>query len=101
LRSAGTRAVLRYEGFTTDVRRRWVVVLRNASVLLLILGLLSIWAEELQTLAVSLIAFAVALVIATKELILCASGAVVRAAGDAYGVGERVEINGLRGEVVD
>ena len=101
LRSMGTRAVLRYEGLSIDVRRRWVVVLRNASVLLLLFGLLSIWAEELRTLAVSLIAFAVALVIATKELILCASGAIVRTAGDAYGVGERVEIAGMRGEVVD
>jgi small-conductance mechanosensitive channel len=101
LRSMFTRAVLRYEGLSADVRRRWVVVLRNVSVFLLLFGLLSIWAEELQTLAVSLIAFAVALVIATKELILCASGAIVRAAGDAYGIGERVEIGGMRGEVVD
>jgi small-conductance mechanosensitive channel len=101
LRSAGTRAVLRFDGLSIDVRRRWVVVLRNASVFLLLFGLLSIWAEELRTLAVSLIAFAVALVIATKELILCASGAIVRAAGDAYGIGERVEIAGMRGEVVD
>jgi hypothetical protein len=65
---------------------------RNLSIAIVLFGLLSIWAEELRTLAVSLIAFAVAAVIATKELILCASGPLVRAAGDADGIGDRIEI---------
>jgi small-conductance mechanosensitive channel len=101
LRVMGVRAVLSYGTVSADVRRRWVAALRNLAIVILLFGLLSIWAEELRTLAVTLLAFAVAAVIATKELILCASGAFVRAAGDAYGIGDRIEIAGLRGEVVD
>ncbi len=101
LRAMAARALLRYEKASSEVRRRWVAVARNLSIAIVLFGLLSIWAEELRTLAVSLIAFAVAAVIATKELILCASGALVRAAGDAYDIGDRIEIAGVRGEVVD
>jgi small-conductance mechanosensitive channel len=101
LRTMAARALLRYEKVSSEVRRRWVAAARNLSIAIVVFGLLSIWAEELRTLAVSLIAFAVAAVIATKELILCASGALVRAAGDAYGIGDRIEIAGARGEVVD
>ena len=60
-----------------------------------------IWAEPLHTLAVSFIALAVAVVIATKELILCVSGSVVRATSKSYAVGDRIEIAGKRGDVVD
>ena len=65
------------------------------------LGLIMIWANPLRTLAVSFIALAVAVVIATKELILCVSGAVVRAVSKSYAVGDRIEIAGKRGDVVD
>jgi small-conductance mechanosensitive channel len=95
------RAVLRLDSQEPDVRRRWVVNIRNASLVAMLLGLIMIWAQPLQTLAVSFIALAVAGVIATKELILCVSGAVVRATSKAYAVGDRIEIAGKRGDVVD
>lgn len=65
LRAMAARALLRYEKASSEVRRRWVAVVRNLSIAIVLFGLLSIWAEELRTLAVSLIAFAVAAVIAT------------------------------------
>ena len=95
------RVVLRLDSQQPDVRRRWVVNIRNASLVGLLLGLTGIWAVELQTLAVSFIALAVAGVIATKELILCVSGSVVRAVSKSYAVGDRIEIAGKRGDVVD
>ncbi len=58
------------------------------------IGLIMIWATPLRTLAVSFIALAVAVVIATKELILCVSGSVVRATSKSYAVGDRIEIAG-------
>ncbi len=84
-----------------EVRRRWMVNLRNGMLLFITGGLILIWARELQTLVLSIFAIAAALVIATKELILCISGNVLRATSDSYTVGDRIEINGLRGDVID
>ncbi len=42
-----------------------------------------------------------ALVVATKELILCLSGSAFRTFTRAYSVGDHVEIGGIRGEVLD
>jgi small-conductance mechanosensitive channel len=95
------RTVLRLDSPQLDVRRRWVVNIRNAALVGTLLGLIAIWAQPLHTLAVSFIALAVACVIATKELIVCVSGAVVRAVSKTYAVGDRIEIAGKRGDVVD
>ena len=95
------RAVLRLDSQQPEVRRRWVVNIRNASLVAMLVGLMMIWAEPLHTLAVSFIALTVALVIATKELIVCVSGAAVRAVSKSYAVGDRIEIAGKRGDVVD
>lgn len=84
-----------------DLRRRSLVNLRNALLFVFLVGLVFIWAHELRTFTVSLVALAVAIVIATKELILCFSGAVLRAGSNAYAVGDCVDIEGVRGEVVD
>ncbi|MDP2285435.1 MAG: hypothetical protein Q8L06_14955, partial [Pseudohongiella sp.] len=56
---------------STELRRKWMVQSRNGLLLLLMLGLVLIWGEELRTLALSIVAIAVAFVVATKELILC------------------------------
>ena len=95
------RAVLRLDSQQPEVRRRWVVNIRNAALVALMIGLIMIWATPLRTLAVSFIALAVAVVIATKELILCVSGSVVRATSKSYAVGDRIEIATKRGDVVD
>jgi hypothetical protein len=64
-------------------------------------GIGMIWAEELQTIAVSMLAFAAALILATKELILCVSGFVVRHASNSYSLGDHIEVGNIRGRVVD
>jgi small-conductance mechanosensitive channel len=70
-------------------------------VFVLLVGLLVIWAHELQAFAVSLVAVAAALVLATKELLLCWSGAALRVGGKVYSVGDRIQIAGYRGIVLD
>lgn len=95
------RVTSRFDNHSPELRRRWIVNIRNASIVVLVLGLVLIWAQELRTLAVSFIALAVALVIATKELILCVMGALVRAGTKSYSVGDRIEINRMRGDVID
>jgi small-conductance mechanosensitive channel len=101
LRMALVRAVLGLDKQHLEVRRRWIVNIRNVSIAVVLLGLVLIWQQQLWTIAVSFIALAVAVVIATKELILCISGAVVRASTQSYSVGDRIEIGGKRGDVVD
>jgi hypothetical protein len=95
------RAVLRNDSLSIEVRRRWVLSIRNAMALIFMTGLAFIWFHELSTFAVSLVAIAVAIVLATKELILCLSGAVLRAGTNAYTLGDRIEIQGVRGNVLD
>lgn len=101
VRTLLVRMVVKAEHQFPEARRRWIVNIRNASIFILFVTLLGIWNEQLRTLAVSFIALAVALVIATKELILCLSGSIIRAASKSYSIGDRIEIGGKRGDVVD
>ncbi|NDV01940.1 mechanosensitive ion channel family protein [Pseudoroseicyclus tamaricis] len=82
-------------------QRRLLTSTRNAFLLLLLIGLVMIWAPQLRTFALSLTAVAVAIVVATKELILCLSGAVLRATTGAFAVGDWIEVGDNRGEVTD
>lgn len=95
------RFVRRRTRAAPHVQRRWTANLKNAAWFLLLAGLVLIWAPQLQSLALSLTAVAVAIVVATKELILCFSGSFMRTSSRAFSVGDWVEIGGVRGEVVD
>ncbi len=95
------RSIAKNQALTMEAKRRWVVSVRNTMVFVFLLGLVVIWAHELQAFAVSLVALAAALVLATKELILCWSGAALRVGGKVYAVGDRIQIAGYRGVVLD
>ncbi|MFO7260597.1 MAG: mechanosensitive ion channel [bacterium] len=84
-----------------DLRRRWLVRTRNGLVLLLLLGLVMVWGEELRTIALSIVAIAVAFVVATKELILCLMGTIVKTVTRPFNIGDRIQIKDLRGDVID
>ena len=84
-----------------DLRRRWQVQIRNLTLLIFLLGLIIIWAEELQTIALSAVAVAAALVIATKELIMCISGTLLEGSAKSFRVGDRIEVGNHRGDVYD
>jgi hypothetical protein len=83
------------------LQRRWTASVRNLLLLLGVIGLVLIWAPQLRTFALSLTAVAVAIVVATKELILCLSGSFLRASTRAFNVGDWIEVAGVRGEVID
>ncbi|AXK40277.1 mechanosensitive ion channel domain-containing protein [Crenobacter cavernae] len=95
------RAIAANPGVPIDARRRWSMNARNALVLIGILGVAGIWAKEIETFAVSVVAFAAALVLATKELIMCLGGAFLRTMSNAFSIGDHIEIGGHRGRVVD
>jgi len=101
LRTLIVRAIAKNPTLSMEAKRRWVVSVRNTMVFVLLVGLVVIWAHELQAFGLSLVALAAALVLATKELILCWSGAALRIGGKVYSVGDRIQIAGHRGVVLD
>lgn len=84
-----------------EVRRRWFVHLRNFLVFIAVFGLILIWAPQLETFAVSLVAIALAVVLATKEVITCFGGSFLRFGTNAFTLGDLIEVAGVRGIVVD
>jgi len=64
-------------------------------------GIVVIWAPELRTFALSLAAVAAAIAIATKELLMCFAGAIIRASGEVAEPGEVIRVGEHRGEVLE
>lgn len=84
-----------------DLRQR----LRNgltflAAALVLALNLV-LWFEQVAQTVLALAALAAATVIAAKELILCVTGGAYRAIVSPYKIGDRIEVGGVQGDVVD
>lgn len=84
-----------------EEKRRWMVTSRNLAVVLGIVGLFGVWAVQIQAFALSMVALAAATVVATKELIMCLSGSLLRFSTQQYMVGDFIKIGSLRGRVVD
>ncbi len=101
LRLVLTRVILDNERLATESRRRWLIYTRNVLILTFFFGLVLIWAPELHTFTVTLVAIAAAIAIATKELIMCLGGSFLRISTNAFRIGDRIEIVGVRGNVVD
>ncbi|MEJ7137905.1 mechanosensitive ion channel domain-containing protein [Amphibiibacter pelophylacis] len=89
------------ESLRIEDRRQWLVNSRNILFMLGVLGLGLIWARELESLLLSVLALGVGLIIATKELILCVSGTLVRRASNSYSVGDDIQLGTIRGRVID
>lgn len=85
----------------SEVRRGWVVSVRNATWLIIALGLAAVWAEAIESFGTAILAVAVAFVIATKELIQGVLGNFVRTTTNMYSIGDRIEVGNYRGDVVD
>src|SRR5690625_2735167 len=100
LRSVTARFIRRTV-VSPELRMKWLVQSRNGLLLLLILGLVLIWGEELRTLALSLVAIAVAFVVATKELILCVTGSILKSGARSFNLVGRIQVKDFRGDVID
>lgn len=95
------RVVLTQQVKSQDLRRRWLVQIRNLALLIIFVGVILIWGTELRTAAISLVAIVAAIVLATKELILCVTGGFYKLISKAFSIGDQIEVGGLRGEVID
>jgi len=101
LRAVLSAAITRDAETLNENQRRWLAAVQNGSVAVVLLGGLFIWAPQLSTFALSLTAFVVAIVIATKEFLLCIVGSLYRALSRPFEIGDWIEIDGLRGEVLN
>ncbi len=101
LRWSLLRTVTRAPIKSSDLRRRWIVQIRNACFFAITMGLVVIWAAELRTAALSVVAVFAAIVLATKELLQCVIGGFVKITSGAFALGDRIEVSGVRGDVID
>lgn len=95
------RAVNSQHKVSADLRRRWLLQIRNLTFALIAIGLILIWATELKTAAISVVAIIVAIVLATKELILCLTGGLLKLSSRMFVLGDHIEVGSVRGEVID
>lgn len=84
-----------------EAKRRISVTSRNVVLLVCVFVLFMVWAKEIQTFALSMVALAAAAVLALKELIMCLSGSLLRFVNKQYSVGDYIEVANIRGCVVD
>ena len=83
-----------------ELPRRWINRVKNLSHLVIAAGLVMIWLTELRYVALSIAAFAVALVVATREFIQCFLGGLFHAGTGAFTVGDWITVGDDTGQVV-
>lgn len=88
--------------YRRGANKRFVVnSFKNIVNLLLLVFLISLWSSELQSLAFSIAAFMVAIVLATREFIQCFLGYLYAISARPFRVGDWVQLNHVSGEVVE
>ncbi len=95
-------AILRGRGWLSrETKLRASVFWRNFSLLIAFIALIFIWRAELRAAALSLAALSVALVLAGKEMFTSVFGYIHRTTSGSFGFGDVIEINNIKGEVID
>lgn len=87
--------------WTAQQRLRWISSTRTAVFALMVLSVIFLWGETIQGFAVSVFAIAFAMVFSVKELCMSFNGSIVRIRGKFFEVGDRIEVGGIRGDVID
>ncbi len=75
--------------------------IKNALNLFLMLSLVFLWSQELQRFALSIAAFVVAIVLATKEIIQCFIGFIYLSTSAPFRIGDWIQVNDTCGEVAE
>ena len=87
--------------FSRETKLRASVFWRNSLLLVTFILLVFVWRAEIRTAALSLAALSVALVLAGKELLASILGYIYRTTSRSFDFGNVIEINGVKGEVID
>ena len=93
-------AVAKLPVHTNQIRKAQKAISYGGAALFVTLSIV-IWADEIREAALVLSAFAVAIVLSTKELIMCVTGWWLKLAGGHFRIGDRVQIGSTTGDVLD
>lgn len=98
----GISTVLRKRtGLSRETKLRASVFWRNFMLLVGVVLLIFIWRTEIRAVALSVAAVSVALVLAGKELLSSVLGYIYRTTTGSFEFGDVLEINDVKGEVID
>lgn len=92
---------LKSRNLGVEEQRRFLASTRSTVLVILLVGTAALWFDQLKIFALSLAAVSAALVLATKELIMCVGGTFLRTSSRSFEIGDRIEIGPFRGDVID
>ncbi len=101
LRVALIRLIRHRNAILSPDHRRWISMIHHTSLLVITVTVIIIWLPQIQHFALSITAIAVALVIATKELLLCITGSVMLRATGVFAIGDWIRVGNHFGEVIE
>ncbi len=87
--------------FLSEDQRKWISRTKNGTFTILLVVMFLLWRSEINEFALSLTAIAVAVVVASKEIILCFTGSIQRASSRSFQIGEWIEVGSQCGEVIE
>ncbi|MDN3611364.1 mechanosensitive ion channel family protein [Vibrio ostreicida] len=87
--------------FVSEEQRSWMSRTKNGAFAVTIVLLFMLWKAEISEFALSVTAIAIAIVVASKEIILCFTGSIQRASSRSFRIGDWIEVGKLCGEVIE
>ncbi len=87
--------------FISEDQRKWMSRTKNGVFAIILVVLFMLWQTEISHFALSVTAIAVAIVVASKEIILCFTGSIQRASSRSFRIGDWIEVGTLSGEVIE
>jgi len=87
--------------FLSEDQRKWISLTKNGAFSILVLSIFLVWKSEISEFALSVTAIAVAVVVASKEIILCFTGSIQRASSRSFRIGDWIEVGKSSGEVIE
>ncbi|MEZ8824697.1 mechanosensitive ion channel family protein [Vibrio amylolyticus] len=89
------------ELFLSEDQRKWMSRTKNGAFGVLVISIFMLWQSEIAEFALSVTAIAVAIVVASKEIILCFTGSIQRASSRSFRIGDWIEVGKISGEVIE
>ncbi|MFA0113876.1 mechanosensitive ion channel family protein [Vibrio sp. 10N.261.46.E11] len=87
--------------FLTEDQRNWMSRTKNGTFAVIVFTMFVLWKPEISEFALSVTAIAVAIVVASKEIILCFTGSIQRASSRSFRIGDWIEVGKISGEVIE